>query len=95
MNELTLTKTKTKEKSPDFYAIEHCRVILFDDDWHTLEDVMHQLILAVNCTSKRAEEMTWTVHTEGKCEVFCGPMEDCLEVSAALEDIDLRTEIRF
>jgi len=95
MRQGTITKTKVKESKPDTAVVETARVILLNDDLHTFDEVIHQLVLAINCSAERAEEMAYTVHFTGQCEVFAGPMEDCLEVSAILEDIDLRTEIRF
>jgi len=95
MSGLTLTLTEVLEATPDVEVIEQSRVILFNDEWHSFEEVIDQLILAINCSAKTAEEMAWTVHTQGQCEVFTGGMEDCLEVSAVLEAIELKTEIRF
>ncbi len=71
------------------------RVILFNDDYHTFDEVIYQLILAINCSYKVGEKMAQTVHTEGKCMVYVGPMEECLSVSAILEEIDLKTQIDF
>lgn len=71
------------------------RVILFNDDYHTFDEVIFQLILAINCSYKTGERMAQTVHTEGKCKVYEGPMEECLSVSAILEEIDLKTQIDF
>jgi ATP-dependent Clp protease adapter protein ClpS len=71
------------------------RVILFNDDYHTFDQVIQQLIKAIRCTPQQGERMAWTVHTEGKCEVYHGPIEECLQVSAVLEEIDLKTRIDF
>lgn len=75
------------EKSP-------WRVILFDDEIHTFEEVIGQLIKALSCTQERAEELTYKVHNEGKAEVFKGPFEDCFEVNGVLKEIQLITEIK-
>ncbi|MFI5135744.1 MAG: ATP-dependent Clp protease adaptor ClpS [Chitinophagales bacterium] len=71
------------------------RVILLNDDYHSFEEVINQLVKAIHCTPQQGESMAWTVHTKGKCEVFHGPVEDCLHVSAVLEEIDLKTQIDF
>lgn len=73
----------------------NARVILFNDDYHTFDEVIFQLILAINCSYKVGEKMAQTVHTEGKCKVYEGSMEECLNVSAILEEIDLKTQIDF
>jgi ATP-dependent Clp protease adapter protein ClpS len=71
------------------------RVILLNDDYHTFEQVINQLIKAIRCTPQQGENIAWTVHTKGKCEVFQGPIEECLHVSAVLEEIDLKTQLDF
>lgn len=72
-----------------------CKVILYNDEWHSFEEVIAQLIKAINCTTRRAEEITWEVHTKGKSCVFEGELADCLRVSAVLEEISLNTQIEM
>ncbi|PAU94836.1 Clp protease ClpS [Aliifodinibius salipaludis] len=76
-----------EEKSP-------WRVILFDDDIHTFDEVIGQLIKALGCTQDHAEELTYKVHNEGKAEVYKGSFEDCFEVNGVLKEIQLVTEIK-
>ncbi len=71
------------------------RVILFNDEWHTFDEVINQIIKAIKCTYERAEELTWEVHTNGKSNVFEGEIEECLKVSAVLEEISLTTKIEY
>jgi len=94
MDKLTLTKIKVKEAEGETSVGLVSRVILFNDDWHSFEEVIHQLMIAIHCPAKIAEEMAWTVHSRGQCEVFNGALEECLEVSTILEEIELKTEIR-
>ena len=91
------TETIVEEKTADtgIDTTGEAKVILFNDDWHTFDDVIYQLILAINCSYKIAEKMALTVHNEGKCKVYEGSMEECLHVSAVLEEIDLKTQIDF
>ena len=70
-----------------------CRVILYNDDWHTFEEVINQLIKAINCEFETARDITFQVHINGKALVFTGDMKDCLRVSSVLEEIALNTEI--
>jgi len=70
------------------------RVILYDDDIHTFDEVIEQLIKALKCDQSRAEDLTYKVHNEGKAEVFEGPFEDCFEVNGVLKEIQLITEIK-
>ncbi|MCS6917985.1 MAG: ATP-dependent Clp protease adaptor ClpS [Chitinophagales bacterium] len=71
------------------------RVILFNDDWHTFDEVIAQLIKAVRCSIAEAERMALTVHVQGKCQVYGGPLAECLHVSAVLEEIELKTSVEI
>lgn len=69
------------------------RVILYNDDWHTFDEVIYQLIKAVNCSFDEATQKTIEVHEKGKAVVFEGSMRECLKVSTVLEEIALHTQI--
>jgi ATP-dependent Clp protease adapter protein ClpS len=69
------------------------RVILFNDEVHTFEEVTHQIIKATGCDTVRAEALTWEVHHTGKANVFEGGITRCVQVSAVLEEIELLTQI--
>ncbi|MDX1586313.1 MAG: ATP-dependent Clp protease adaptor ClpS [Balneolaceae bacterium] len=70
------------------------RVILFDDDIHTFDEVINQLMKALGCSEAHAEELTFKVHNEGKARVFEGSFEECFEVNSTLKEIQLITEIK-
>jgi ATP-dependent Clp protease adaptor protein ClpS len=70
------------------------RVILYDDDIHTFDEVINQLIKALGCTVHLAEKYTLQVHNEGKATVFEGSFEECLKVNGVLQEIQLITEIK-
>ncbi len=70
------------------------KVILFDDDIHTFDEVIHQLIKALGCSRIKAEELTYKVHFEGKAVVFEGSFEECLKINSVLQEIQLITEIK-
>jgi ATP-dependent Clp protease adapter protein ClpS len=69
------------------------RVVLFNDDWHTFEEVIVQIIKAISCTFEQARSYAFEAHTNGKVVVFTGSMQDCLKVSSVLEEIALNTQI--
>jgi len=69
------------------------KVILFNDDWHTFEEVIAQIIKATKCSFIEARDKTFEVHVNGKAIVYSGEMEDCLRVSGILEEILLHTQI--
>ncbi len=72
---------------------EPAKVILFNDDIHTFEEVIGQLIKAIKCTESKAEALAWEVHNKGKAIVYTGEMIKCVEVSSILEEIGLMTQI--
>ena len=69
------------------------RVLLFNDEIHTFDEVITQIIKAINCDTIRAEQLTLEVHTKGKAVVFEGEMFECIRVSSILEEIALHTQI--
>lgn len=70
------------------------RLILYDDDIHTFEEVIGQLKKALGCSQSHAEELTYKVHNEGKAQVYEGPFEECFEINGVLKEIQLITEIK-
>ena len=71
------------------------KVILYNDEVHTFEEVIIQLIKAIACSPEEAESIAWEVHSKGKAMVYEGEMPDCLRVSGILEEIALHTQIEF
>lgn len=69
------------------------RVILYNDEIHTFEEVIHQVMKATGCSAEQAERHAWTVHTEGKDCVYEGDFEECFRVQGILREIQLVTEI--
>ena len=69
------------------------RVILFNDDWHTFDEVIFQLIKALGCNFEVARAYAFEVHVKGNSMVYSGEMKDCLKVSSVLEEIALSTQI--
>lgn len=69
------------------------KVILFNDDWHTFDEVIVQLMKAVKCTYETAREFAFEVHVKGKAIVYNGQLQECLKVTSILEEIALNTQI--
>ena len=82
-----------QESNEDVAEQEPVKVILFNDEVHTFDEVIGQLIKATQCTNEKAEALAWEVHTRGKAVVFVGELPRCMEVSGILEEIDLMTQI--
>ena len=71
------------------------KVILFNDDVHSFDDVIYQLIKAIRCDLEKAKALTFQVHNSGKAVVFGGELAKCIQVSSILEEIQLRTQIEY
>jgi len=74
---------------------EPARAILFNDEVHTFEEVIDQLIKALRCDRAKAEALTWEVHNTGKSCVYTGELTRCLEITRVLEEIELMTQIEM
>ncbi len=64
-----------KEIDTDVLIQEPAKVILYNDEIHTFEEVIGQLIKALKCGQSKAEALTWEVHSAGKAAVYEGTME--------------------
>lgn len=69
------------------------RVVLYNDNWHTFDEVITQLIKAVKCTYEQARGFAFEVHVKGKAIVYSGSLKNCLKVTSILEEIALHTQI--
>jgi ATP-dependent Clp protease adapter protein ClpS len=69
------------------------RVMLYNDEIHTFDEVITQLIKAINCSFEKARSFAFEVHVKGKAMVYSGSMQPCLKVSSILEEIGLHTQI--
>lgn len=69
------------------------KVVLFNDNIHTFDEVIHQVCKAIECAAEHAEAIAEEVHTRGKSIVFNGDMPECLRVSSILEEISLHTQV--
>jgi len=68
-------------------------VFLFNDDYHSFEEVIEQLIKAIDCTFEKARSFAFEVHVKGKALVYSGSLTKCLSVSSILEEISLHTQV--
>ena len=73
--------------------IDGSSVIVLNDDWHTFDEVIRQLRRAIHCSVQRAEALAFEIHSKGKAKVYSGSVEECLFISAVLEEIDLMTSV--
>ncbi len=69
------------------------KVILYNDDIHTFEEVIVQLQKALGCGQSRAEKIAFEAHSRGKAIAYDGEFEDCFRVLGVLREIQLVVEI--
>ena len=69
------------------------KVILYNDDWHSFDEVILQIIKAIKCSNTEASKKALETHVNGKSVIFSGEFKDCLRVSSVLEEIALHTQI--
>ncbi len=69
------------------------RVILYNDEIHTFEEVILQIIKATGCSSEQAKSFAIQAHSQGKASVYEGSFEECFRVQGVLREIQLVTEI--
>ena len=67
-------------------------VIVYDDDWHTFEEVETQLQKATGCTLEKAEALSHEIDGTGRAVVFAGTPEKCEQVADILRQIRLQVE---
>jgi len=82
-------------KKTSMFVIEPWNVILLNDDWHTFDEVIMQLIKATGCSPGQAREITWQAHTEGEALCYTGPRERCEHVASVLEEIRLGVRLEM
>lgn len=69
------------------------RVILYNDDWHSFDEVILQIMKAIQCSFDEARSKSFEAHVKGKVVIYSGEFNDCLKVSSILEEIALHTQI--
>ncbi|HWR02155.1 MAG TPA: ATP-dependent Clp protease adaptor ClpS [Chlorobaculum sp.] len=94
LNDGGTPESRPEEHLSDTEVLDAYRVVLFNDDDHTFDEVIFQIIKAVRCTRATAEKHTWEVHNNGSSIVYSGNITNCIRVSAILEEIALKTEIQ-
>jgi ATP-dependent Clp protease adapter protein ClpS len=72
---------------------EPWKVVLYNDDIHTFDEVILQLQKAIGCSVQRAEQIAFEAHTKGKAVAFSGEFNECYRVMGVLREIQLVVEI--
>ncbi len=68
-------------------------VIVYNDEWHTFDEVIFQLQKATGCSQDKASRIAWEVHSRGRAIAFRGEKEQCQRVATILREIRLQVEL--
>ena len=95
MNLNTKGNTKEKVDLSTFLGKPH-NVILFNDDEHSFDQVIRQLIKALRCSAEEASAFAQEAHTKSEAVVLSGNLERCEHVDRILSGAPakLRTDIQ-
>jgi len=69
------------------------RVVLFNCDCHTFDQVEAILIKATHCSIGRARQLSTEVHTKGSAVVYSGARERCEAVADVIGSIGLLVNV--
>ena len=93
-NALVTPEVIEKERTGTGDGLEG-RVILFNCDCHSYDDVIDLLCKSVpGMIPSRAFELAWTIDNTGQAEVFSGEMATCNEIAASLGAGGLRVQVQ-
>ncbi|MDP2167310.1 MAG: ATP-dependent Clp protease adaptor ClpS [Thermodesulfovibrionales bacterium] len=71
------------------FVIEPWNVILLNDEQHTFDEVVRQVMKATGYPHTKAEDITWEAHTSGEALCYAGSRKRCEIVAMVLEEIAL------
>jgi len=69
------------------------KVVLYNDNIHTFDEVILQLQKALGCSAQRAENIAFEAHNRGKAVAYRGEFNECFRVMGVLREIQLVVEI--
>lgn len=68
-------------------------LIVYNDDVNTFDHVIDSLIKVCEHNAIQAEQCTWIIHHNGKCQVKRGEYEKLIAMCTALHDRGISAEI--
>lgn len=81
-------------QSADTLLDDNCKLVLYNDDYHTFDYVIDSLVDICKQTYEQAEQCTILVHYKGKCVVKTGTHDALMPMHQALLDKSLTSEIQ-
>jgi ATP-dependent Clp protease adapter protein ClpS len=69
------------------------KVVLFNDETHSMDEVIAQIMKAISCNQSHATAIMLEAHKSGRAIVYTGHLERCEYVESVLAEIRLSTKI--
>ncbi len=86
-------EVKKTEEPADSERESGWKVILFNCECHTFEQVEAVLLKAVRCGLSQARAYSWEIHSKGSAVVYQGVFERCEAVADVIGSIGLQVKI--
>ncbi len=88
------TQTQTQQEEDIGTGLDQpWMVILFNDDYHTFDEVVAQVHKATGCSPGEAFQITYAAHANGQAVAYVGDKLQCEQVARVLREIDLHVEL--
>lgn len=81
------------ESTPGGSTDSGWRVVVFDNDFNTVDEVVMILMIATECPQDEACMETWEVHHLGKSIVHYSGEKECRRVAEVISTIGIRVEV--
>lgn len=69
------------------------RVVVFDNDHNTFDEVIGILQIATGCSLEEAEMETWEIHHQGRSIVHYAGEEECRRVAEVIATIGIQVVV--
>ncbi len=92
INELQ-TPQRSEKTEEEGKVSQPFNVVLYNDDVHSFDEVIIQLIKALRCSITAAQRFAFEAHVKGKSIIYSGDLPKCLQITSVLDEIGLNTEI--
>jgi ATP-dependent Clp protease adaptor protein ClpS len=89
---MSLTETLEKTSILD-QLVEKKDLIVYNDDFNSFDHVIESLIKICGQDTIQAEQCTWIIHNNGKCQVKRGPFKDLMPMCTGLLERGISAEI--
>ena len=93
IREMSRSKEKTGKQQATKITGEGYRVLLFNDDVHTMDEVVLQLVKALSCTVEEAVAVMLRAHEKGITTVIITTKGEANRVAGILREIGLRVDV--